>query len=232
MTEHLLCAWCTIFRNPHNNPEAFWPFCLSEFPTQGYPVGLGFEHRTNSGACVLLISHSLPTTDSANLLGPLPMGLITGGRTATLLKMGRCPESAGTSSEASASTDKDAGEHLFSSMGVGWGSQEDLSLVDHASPLSLFSPLQQLPGRASSGPWRGYSCLLDLLLPTQLSAPAAPWPPAVGPPPFGATCHSARTPAGADPKGLGACLLALRGCLLGWGQLGPGTWPGGAGQPE
>lgn len=68
----------------------------------------------------------------------------------------------------------------------------------------------------------------------QLSAPAAPRPPGVGLPPFGATSHPARTPAGADPQGLRAHLPTLSGCGLGqgWSLLGHRAWPGGVVQQD
>lgn len=166
---------------------------------------LGFEHRTNSGVCVLLPSHSLSMTDmtdSDDLLGPLPEGPVTRGPAATLLKTERRPRSADTSSEDSASTEIGAGEHRFSSNGSGVGTQEDLSLHGPCFSPDLFSPLSPtLQAKLAPGLER-LSCLLPVLLPTQLSAPAAPGSRAVGPPPFGAACHPARTPAGADPQGL------------------------------
>lgn len=57
-----------------------------------------------------------------------------------MLKTGLCPRSADTSSEASASTETDAGKHLFSLNGSGWKVQEASSLHAPRILQSIFSP--------------------------------------------------------------------------------------------
>lgn len=124
--------------------------------------------------------------DSHTSSGTLPEGPVPAGQAAALLKTGRYPRSAGTSSEASASTEIDAGKHLFSSNGSGWGAQEESALLGPGicpAPLlssqSLPSPHpRRVPGSASSEPWRGSPCLLTLLFPTaaiSTRGPLATW---------------------------------------------------------
>lgn len=179
-------------QKPPNNPSH-----LRGLPTQGYPVELGFEHRTNSG--VVSFTHHTASlrlmTDPDDLLGPLPEGPVTRGLAATLLKTGRCPRSADTSSEDPATTEIGAGEHGFLSSGSGWGHRRTVpswAMLPRSAPRTSLSQLR--PPEAILSP--------PALLPAQLPAPAAPGPRAVGPPPFGAACHPARPPAGADPQGL------------------------------
>lgn len=219
---------CAKSSKPSQQPRGiFTPTPQGELATPGYPVELGSEHRTNSSVCVLPAPRGRSATDSGDLSGPRPRGPITRGPAATLFQAGRRPRSADTSSEDSASREIGAGERRFSTSGSGWGHRRTCP----------FSPLSPTPGAEPALPER-LSRLLPVLLPAQLSAPAAPGPRAVGPPPFGAACHPARTLAGADPQGLRARLLALsgcglgRGCSRGRGCLVHGAWPRGAGQPE
>lgn len=184
--------------------------------------------------------HTAPLDNGAwhdldDLLGTLPEGPVPGGQAAPLLKTGECPRSADTSSEASASTEIDAGKQVFSSTGCRKGAQEESSLHGPCILQSLFSPLSS-PFQVDLAPNLREAILVSSPFSSllQLSAPTAPRTPGVGPPPFRATCQPARTPAGADPKGLRAHLPALCGCALGlgWSRLGYGVWPGGVSHQE
>lgn len=120
-----------------------------------------------------------------------------------------------------------------SPMGVGGGHKRNQPFMDQASARHLFSPLSPCPYPTPAtfqvalapSPGEALPVSSPFSSPLQLSAPAAPWPPGVGTPPFRAPCHPARTPTGAYPQGLRAHLPALCGCGLGlgWGQLGHGT---------